>query len=119
MQDDPLIWLGVAAAVAVVVGLAVWKGRRLNVRWGGLSAELKEGSEPQPPEGSRIRVAEDLDLKRARVGDVAGIKTADAPSTAGHDIEVAQGARLRDAQAGDIVGIVQTPSTPKPEDKDR
>ncbi len=112
MPQDSLVWIVLIVAAALVIGLAVWKGRHLRLNRGqeGFSIEVEHS--PDTPatseksgESGQISVAKGAQIEQTRVGDIAGIKTAGKPQSTGHDIEVAAGTRIKNANVGDIVGM--------------
>lgn len=111
MPADSLVWIVAIAAAALVLSLAIWKGRGLRLRHRNTDLSLRPGeSPPNPPtrQGkARISVGERIVLDDVRAGDIAGIKS-QGPLISGPDeIDVARGARLHRADVGDIVGIRQ------------
>ena len=115
MPNDPLIWIILILAVALIVALALWKGRGLRVSKDrdGFSVEVERSSEGNTGGESKgttdgIRVAEGARIKESRVGDIAGVKTLSAAPAVDKDIEVASGVRINKAEVGDIVGDKQS-----------
>jgi hypothetical protein len=122
MPQDSLVWIVLIVAAALVIGLTVWKGRGLRLKRGqdGFSVRVEQSRDSIPNgettgEGGRISVAEGARIERARVGDLAGIKSAGRLKSTSQNIEVAAGARIKNAEVGDIVGVKQ--STPPPQDE--
>ena len=114
MPQDSLVWIVLIVAVALVIGLAVWKGRGLRFKRGqeGFSVEVEVEHLPDaPPTGEtsskrgKISVANKARIEETRIGDIAGIKTAGKPQLIGYDIDLAAGTRIKKADVGDIVGL--------------
>lgn len=108
MWNNPTIWIVLIVGAVLVVGLALWLGRGLVIRRDkeGFSIETKE-RQSQPPGDPSIRVAKGLEVERATIGDIAGIKSEDAGavSESKQDIDVLSDSKVKDAKVGDIVGI--------------
>lgn len=116
MPQDSLVWIVLIVAAALVIALAVWKGRGFRLSKGkeGFSVEVErsQGGGDKPARSSRISVAKGAQIEAARVGDIAGVKTAGRPPPTGRAIDVASGSRIKDAEVGDIVGVKQTERDP-------
>jgi hypothetical protein len=95
----------IVIAVALVVGLAVWRGRGLRIRQragGGISLDV----DPMLPEAPRTKavVGARLEMAGGQAGNVAGVKLV-GPSGIGADADVLSNARLKNAVIGDITGV--------------
>lgn len=118
MPNDSTVWIVLLVIGGLVLILALWLGRGLKIRKenGGFSIEAREKPPEQMPE-QNISVARDLRIEDAGVGDIAGIKGADAQDVphAKQDIDVLSGGKIKNANVGDIAGIKQ--ERPSPEDE--
>jgi hypothetical protein len=107
MPNDPLLWIGAALLVAVVIIFAIWAGSNVSF---SLSADGlrfktsdKKSAGANPDSGSsQIRVAEGADLKGA-FSTIAGVTGAAPPGAVG-SVEVAKNAKI-DGTVGEIVGL--------------
>jgi hypothetical protein len=110
MPQDPIVWIVLIVVAAVLIALlgalAMRSGRHLKITRNSLEIN-KSAADTQTEEKDSIRVAAGVAVKRARTGDIAGIK-GDSASSAGTDIEVARDAQIEDAEVGDIVGVKQS-----------
>jgi len=110
MPNDPAVWVALLVVVALLIALALWLGRGLRISKDkdGFLVEAKEYRSEKTVDQT-ISVAKDVEIERARVGDIAGIKGEEVSniSEAKQSIDVFSGGTLKDAQAGDIVGIKQ------------
>jgi hypothetical protein len=102
MPESIAVWIVLIVAVALVVGLIVWLGRGGSFEKDGLKLKLDR---PQTP-GPRVEVADNLDAKGGRLGNITGVETAGSlDSATASEISVAKNVRLRNAEVGDITGV--------------
>ena len=111
MPNDPTVWIVFFVAAALVIGLALWFGRGLKIRKDkeGFSFEAKE-HQPDKMANQNISVAKNMEIERASIGDIAGIKSTDIDNAipeSKQNIDVLSGGKIKDAQIGDITGIKQ------------
>lgn len=112
MPQDPVVWIVLIAAVAVVFALAVWFGRGITVRKDDKGFELTvQESNPQSKQNSSqqsnnqgVSVGEGLVIKGSKVGDIAGIKGA-SQSGENQPVTVAKNAQIEASEVGDIAGV--------------
>lgn len=108
MPDNPTIWIVAIIATLIVVVIALWKGRFVEVGLNPPSLRFKS----KAADAAGLAVGEGLALEDAKVGDVAGVKseTAGASVLPEGNVSVAKGARITRSTTGDIVGVKQAGS---------
>jgi hypothetical protein len=102
MLQDPRFLIAIAILVAIVVALALWRGRGLEI--GKWYVRVKPADAKK---GTTVSVGEKLKMSGAKVGgDIAGIKK--SGSDVSQDIDVLRGGELKDTDIhGDISGFKQ------------
>ena len=100
-------WIVLVVAVAGLIGLAVFKGRGLVLRYGSGEARVDAADTR-----STTTVAKRLEAENAEFGNVIGTRGA-APG-AGRDVDVLSDAKFKRVKTGDIIGSDESePSTTK------
>lgn len=107
MPSDPVVWIVLIVAAALVTALAVWKGRGLILRARGFAIEVKPPPPPSRASGPTITVANDARIVGSSTGDIAGVvvKGGTPPLASGTSVDVLRGGTVKDSKVGDIVGI--------------
>jgi hypothetical protein len=102
LPKDPAFWIVVAIGIVIVVALAIWFGRGLEIGKWYIRVKPAEAKK-----GTAISVGEKLKMTGAKVGgDVAGIKKGGGDVS--QDIDVLRGGELKDTDIhGDITGFKQ------------
>jgi hypothetical protein len=100
MPDNPTVWIVLIAVVAVVVALMVWKGRGGSYSDGKRTFTLQ--GKPQP--GADVKVAENLKLEQAKVGNITGVKGSPGATPPGR-VDVANNASITGGSVEDITGV--------------
>jgi hypothetical protein len=103
MPTDVWFWVAVAAVVAAVVALAIWKNRGINFELGRKG--VKVATQVSPPSGI-TKVAERIKLdENAKVGSIIGNERRSDASPINQSTEVAKQAVVgKGAEVGDIIG---------------
>ncbi len=119
MPANATVWIVLIVVAGLIVGLALWFGRRLRFTYsrekGEASFETDAGDTQQTDE-VKLNVAEGIEIEHATVGDISGIKTEDATSAieTKQNIDVAKNAKIKKgSRTGDISGIKQEPKSPQ------
>jgi hypothetical protein len=102
LLKDPRVLIAIAILVAIVVALALWFGRGLEI--GKWYIRVKQA---EPKKGTTVSVGEKLKMSGAKVGgDIAGIKKSGGDVS--QDVDVLRGGELKDTDIhGDISGFKQ------------
>ncbi|WP_429886358.1 hypothetical protein [Geoalkalibacter halelectricus] len=115
MPQEPLIWIILILAAALVIALALWKGRGLRVSKNreGFSIEVEQAGDAGEAENAsgkdgKISVAREARIEESDAGDIAGVKTEDTLPLPTPPVEVGTGLRVKKARVGDIVGVKQS-----------
>jgi hypothetical protein len=101
MPSDLEFWIVLVIAVAAVVGLAIWAGNNVVLKFKGFVFRTADKRETQVIT-SNVKVAEGADLHGA-VGRVVGKSLGDSDPQGG-SIEVAKGMKVG-GSVGEIVGL--------------
>jgi hypothetical protein len=91
-------WYWIICLGAIVLLVAIWRGRGIKIRFGGREAEL--GAKQR----TGITVGNDLTIKNSHVGHITG-QTGTKDSVQEGPIEVLSGATIEGSVVGDISGI--------------
>ena len=109
MPNELIFWILLIVLAALITGLALWLGRGFEIRKDekGFSIAAKEkGAKPSDSKQS-ISVGKGAEIKRSKVGDIAGIKTENQGTEfeSVKHIDVLEGGEIKDSKVGDIVGF--------------
>jgi hypothetical protein len=116
MPTDVWFWVVVAAVVAAVLALAIWKNRGINVELGLQGVKVGAQTSKEAPPSGVAKVAEGMSLgENARAGNIVGNEGPSDAFPANQDTEVANQMTVgKGAAVGDIIGNkIVGPSDPR------
>ena len=102
MPDSPTLWIIAVCALALVVGLMIWRGVGGRFKFGSFNFAINDARKPN----SKIEVATELDAEDSKIGNITGVesgKSGQAPATS--DVVVGAKARIVNSEVGDITGV--------------
>lgn len=105
MSDNSIVYIVVAIGVAIVVALALWFGRGLEI--GKWYVRVKQ---PEGKKSTTVSVGEKLELTGSKVRDIAGVKQSGAAvsDVSNQNVDVLRGGKIKNTDiAGDITGVKQ------------
>ena len=104
MPADPVVWIVLIVAVAIVAALTLWLGRGLKLKLQGFGMDIKERQSGPADSGTTV-FKEGQVVKGGTVGNITGVKNQGGEGGALRGkIDVASGVRI-EGSAGDITGV--------------
>jgi hypothetical protein len=115
MPTDIWFWIVVAALIAAIVGLAIWRNRGLNFEFGTGGVKVETQTSKEYP-ASRVSVAEQAKIgENAAVGNIIGNEGSPSSVSANQSVDVAKQLDIgKNSKVGNIIGNkVVGPSEPR------
>ena len=99
--QDSSVQIVLIISIALVIGLAIWLGRGLKFRKSDQGIELTVEQQAQASQ-QNVTVADDIELKDAKVDKIAGVDGANSVDTS---VSVANKAKMKNVEIKELVGV--------------
>jgi hypothetical protein len=105
MPMDTWFWIAVAALIAAIAALAIWRNRGLNFELGTGGVKVQTQERKEDP-ASRVTVAEHARIgENAAVGNIIGNESSPGAALANQSVDVAKQLEVgKGAKVGNIIG---------------
>jgi len=98
------VWYVLIVCAAIVVALAIWKGRGITIRKDSIVVDaVREGAE----KGTGVSVAAGANITNSTAGNITGVSVTGGSAPAKAPVDVLRDATVSGSRVGDVTGLKQ------------